>query len=232
MIAHVTRQGVAIGGADDLDRARVAMQRDCCVLMPGFLSSDLLAWFQERIAGATFTTRVHHLVDPPPVDLEMQSDAILSRLHFLVNDRRLFRLVEWLTGCDRIGCFLGTVYQMIPGQGHYDAWHHDVDDSRMVTLSVNLSREMYEGGVLQIMDWAEQRLIHEVANTGPGDAILFPISLAWRHRLTEVTGATPKIAFAGWFEREPRYGERFRAWQEKDSGLRTPDSGHGRDGRP
>ena len=219
MIAQLTRTGISLGSPREIEHARRSIERDCCVRMPEFLAPDLLAWFQPRIARAAFTTRVHHLVDPPPVDLEMQSDALLGRLLFLVNDARLFRLVESLTGCDEIGCFLGTVYQMIPGQGHYDVWHHDVDESRMVTLSVNLGGEPYEGGVLQIMDWRRQQIVHEVANTGPGDAILFPISLDWRHRLTEVTGHVPKIALAGWFERAPRYADRLRRSEASASGL-------------
>jgi hypothetical protein len=209
VIAQVTRLGVTTGSEDEQRCARESIERNCCVTLPRFFAPDLLQWFQRQIAAAPFETRVHRLVDPPPVDLMMVSPPILSRLHFLINDARLFTLVEELTGCDPIGCFLGTVYKMVPGQGHYDAWHHDANESRMVTLSVNLSDAPYEGGVLQIMNWQERRLVHQVANTGPGDAILFPVGLEWRHCLTEVTGTVPKIALAGWFEREPRYVDRF-----------------------
>jgi hypothetical protein len=209
VIVQVARGGIRVGSREALDAARERIRRDCCVRLPQFLEPDLLHWFQRQIAGVEFRTLVHALVDPPAVELEMQSEALLSRLLFLVNDARLFDTIEYLGGCDPIGCLLGRVYKMVPGAGHRDTWHHDVDDSRLMTLSINLGDRPYEGGVLQIMDWAERRLIHEVANTGPGDAILFPLSLRWRHQLTEVTGEVPKIAFAGWFERAPRYAERF-----------------------
>lgn len=208
MIAQVTRLGVRVGSRDDLDAARACLQRDCCVHLPGFIEADLLRWLQARLATAEFRTLVHAMMDPPAIELEMQSDDVLSRLHFLVNDERLFDAVAHIGGCGAIGCFLGRVYKMVPGQGHRDAWHHDVDGSRLMTLSINLGDRPYEGGVLQIMDWERQQIVHEVANTGPGDAILFPLSMRWRHQVTDVIGDVPKIAFAGWFEKQPRYEER------------------------
>lgn len=208
-IAQVTRTGVRIADRPALDEARERLRRDCCLLLPRFLEPGLLAWFQRRMADAEFKTLMHPLVDPPAIELELQSHPLLSRLLFLVNDAALFDAVQYVSGCGAIGSFLGRVYKMVPGAGHADTWHHDVDDSRMLTLSVNLGDRPYEGGILQIMDWETRRLVHEVANTGPGDAILFPLSMRWRHQVTEVTGSVPKIALAGWFGREPSYADRF-----------------------
>jgi len=42
-----------------------------------------------------------------------------------------------------------------------------------------------------------------IANTGPGDAIVFRIDGALEHMVTPVSGAVSKIAWAGWFAREP-----------------------------
>ena len=211
MIAQVTKSGVCVASGRELDAARCQVERDCYLHLPQFLAPDLLRWFQERIAAAEFRTLVHALVDPPAVELEMGSAALLDRLHFLVNDERLFTAMEYVGGLDSIGAFAGRVYKMVPGQGHRDSWHHDVDGSRMMALSVNLGVEAYEGGVLQIMDWETQRVISGFANTGPGDAIAFPLSMRWRHRVTEVTGRVPKVAFAGWFGRQPRYMQRVAA---------------------
>ena len=207
MIAQLTRLGVIVGTRDEQEHARAAFANSHCMLIPGFLAPDLVEWFQRRIADAPFETRVHDLVTPPSVDLAMASHPIASRLHFLVNDSRLFTLIERVTGCDSIGCFRGTVYKMAPGDGHCDSWHHDVDGNRMLTLSVNLSERCYCGGLLQIMDWERQQLVCEVANVGPGDALVFPLSMRWRHRVTQVTGDAAKVAFAGWFERQPRYAD-------------------------
>jgi hypothetical protein len=208
VIAQVSKSGVSIGSERELEDGRRSIERDCCLRLPQFLAPELLHWFQERIARAEFATLVHALVDPPAVELEMRSEPILNRLHFLVNDARLFAAMEHVAGLDSIGAFAGRVYKMVPGQGHHDSWHHDVNSSRMMALSVNLGHEAYDGGVLQIMDWDTRRLISEVANTGPGDAVVFPLSMRWRHQITPVTGDVPKLAFAGWFGRQPRYVER------------------------
>ena len=85
---------------------------------------------------------------------------------------------------------------------HSDTWHGDTDGNRMVTLSVNLG-EPYEGGVLQIREKPSDRILHEVANTGPGDAILFALGEQLEHRVGAVTGQATKMALAGWFQRTP-----------------------------
>jgi len=93
--------------------------------------------------------------------------------------------------------------------GNHESWHGDDDadaalNNRMVTLSVNLSSGTYDGGVLELRRRGSDRLLHRVANTGPGDAILFRIDDALEHRVTDVAGAVPKMAWAGWFQRQPR----------------------------
>jgi hypothetical protein len=69
-------------------------------------------------------------------------------------------------------------------------------------MSVNLSPEIYGGGTLQLRNAHTRRVLREVANTGPGDAILFQIAPDLQHPVTAVTGAVPKSAFAGWFQSE------------------------------
>jgi hypothetical protein len=81
-------------------------------------------------------------------------------------------------------------------------WHGDMDGNRLVTLSVNVG-DPYEGGVLQIRERPSNRIVHEVANTGPGDAILFALGDHLEHRVGAVTGTATKTAMAGWFQRTP-----------------------------
>ena len=104
----------------------------------------------------------------------------------------MFQMVQQVTGCGPIGCFTGRVYRMLPGPGHYDSWHTDAIEHRIVGMSVNLGRGMYTGGVFQLRELRSQKLLSEVANTGPGDAILFRISPDLAHRVTPV-GAAPTV---------------------------------------
>ena len=94
---------------------------------------------------------------------------------------------------------------MVPGAGHYDSWHTDASQARMVAMSVNLGTDPYRGGRLQIRDADTRRILHEVANVGDGDAVLFRISRQLAHRVTPVEGTVAKTALAGWFRAEPDY---------------------------
>jgi hypothetical protein len=144
-----------------------------------------------------------HDVGELSTELLLLDDQVPGILALLVQDPALLAFVQRLTGCDAIGSFIGRVYRMDAGAGHHDVWHGDDDDNRMVGLSVNLSPGVYEGGVLELRERGSLRVIHRVANTGPGDAILFRIDHALEHRVTDVAGPQSKIAYAGWFQRAP-----------------------------
>jgi len=53
--------------------------------------------------------------------------------------------------------------------------------------------------LLQIREARSKRILHEIANTGPGDAVLFRVDPGLEHRITPVTGSISKTALAGWF---------------------------------
>jgi hypothetical protein len=167
-----------------------------------FFDERLLAWLRARLATARFQQRVHGDLVPPAIDLGLADERLLAMIATIVNDRRLFAVVRAISGCDAIGCYNGIVYRMDPRPEHSDTWHSDMDGNRMVTLSVNLG-EPYEGGVLQIREKKTDRIVHEVPNTGAGDAILFALGDHLEHRVGAVTGRATKMALAGWFQRSP-----------------------------
>jgi hypothetical protein len=167
-----------------------------------FFDDRLLAWLRTRLATARFQERVHTDLVPPAVDLGLADERLLAMIATIVNDGRLFATVRAISGCDAIGCYNGIVYRMEPRPEHADRWHSDMDGNRMVTLSVNLG-DPYDGGVLQIRERPSNRIVHEVANTGPGDAILFALGDHLEHRVGAVTGGATKMALAGWFQRTP-----------------------------
>src|SRR5262249_32806614 len=138
-------------------------------------------------------------------ELSSANDVVLSLLHLLTNDPGLFQTIQQITGCGPIGCFTGRVYRMVPGEDHYDSWHNDMVEDRMVAMSIKLSSELYLGGILQIRDRRSQRIVHEVANLGLGDGIVFRLDHSLQHRITNVEGTVPKTAFAGWFRSQPDF---------------------------
>ena len=181
-------------------RERYAEYR--CIRLPEFFDARLTTWLRSRLAGAVFQERVHGGIDPPPVDLALADRSLLAMVTTIVNDSGVFKTVRAITLCDPIGCYEGIIYRMESGRNHRDTWHGDMDGNRMVTVSVNLG-DPYEGGMLQIRERSSGRFVHEAANTRPGDAILFALGDDLEHRVTDVTGTTPKLALAGWFQRRP-----------------------------
>ena len=202
-MVQLTRSGLNVSGsADDLYRLRAQFDRQHCIQLRGLLDADVFGFIQRQIDHAEFVDKTHENIG---VELCMTDNAALNLLFFLSNDDRFFQLVRELTGCDRIGAFMGRVYRMVPGTGHYDSWHNDCVAHRMIGMSVNLSPQIYAGGVFQLRERRSQEILTEAPNTGPGDAILFRIADHVEHRVTSVDGAVPKTAFAGWFVSEPDF---------------------------
>jgi hypothetical protein len=207
VILRLTRAGLELGPPVDLDAARRDYAARSGVLIRGFLAADLVQDLQRRAAAVPFTPRVDTgvTVGALPVDAVMTDPGLEGRIRFLFNDPALFRAIESLTGCGSIGSFRPTMYRMLARDGHFDTWHDDMDGNRMVALSVNLTMRPFEGGVLQVREKADGRIVFEVANRAAGDAVLFPIDSRLQHRVSAVTGDVPRLVVAGWFQHEPRY---------------------------
>jgi hypothetical protein len=202
-VVRLTRSGPTDAlSAEDLDRLRARFARQSCIQLPGLLDNWVFEFIQDQIARATFIDRVHKDIG---VELSVADNPALNLLYFLANDRKVFQLVQRLTGCDRIGAFIGRIYRMVPGSGHYDSWHGDCVAHRMVGMSVNLSPQIYTGGLFQLRERESKTIVTEAPNTGPGDAILFRIATDIEHRVTSVAGTAAKTAFAGWFVSEPDF---------------------------
>ena len=200
---QVTRQGTeSSSSAEALEKLRAQFERQHYFLLPGLLEPGLLALIQRQIDRGEFRERVHERIDSNK-ELCLTANAGVGALLFLMNDETLFRIIQDVTRCDRIRSFEGRVYRVNPGAGHHDAWHNDIGEDRLVGMSINLSREVYSGGVLQIRERESEEVVSEAVNTGAGDAVIFRLAREFQHRITEVEGSNSKSAFAGWFRAQP-----------------------------
>jgi hypothetical protein len=204
---RLTGSGTSVSAtAEELDSLREQFQAQHCIRLPQLLDATLLRVIQRQIETAEFYERVHEDGGvPPPVDSCMRENSASHALHLVVNEPKFRGFVEQVTGCGRTGCFFGSVYRLVPGHTHYDSWHSDMVEGRMLAMSINLSTDVYRGGVLEIRDWESGHVSHGVANTGFGDAIIFRIARHLKHRVSPVEGTVPRTAFAGWFYPQPDY---------------------------
>ena len=207
---QLTRGGVRIDLPDDrAGRLREEFASRHILRFPRFLDEALAAAVESRLAGARFRARVE---DGLEIEGTLEEPALIDLFRFVLNDPALFDAVDRLTSCGPIGCFTGRVYRRRagtrPGEQYYP-WHNDVADDRMVGLSINLGREPFRGGVLQVRDAATHAPITEIANTGYCDAVLFRISDALEHQVTPVEGSAMRTVMAGWFRAKPSYLDAF-----------------------
>jgi hypothetical protein len=196
-LIQLTRNGLVFSGSSaDLRKLRAKFRRDHYLILPKLIEPDLLQTILQRIESAPF--------------LQVGFDGVASQsvindpltygiLFFLVNIPEFQRLVQRITGCRKIAEFKGRIYRLNPSTGESIVWHTDVCDHRMVTFSLNLTTKEYRGGALQIRNRGSKKILHEVRNTGLGDALLMPVSTKLAHRVLPVEGDVPRTAMAGWF---------------------------------
>jgi hypothetical protein len=223
-VIQLTRSGPVISpAARHLDRLRTQFDGEHCIRLPAFIDAELLRFIQKHFEHARFDIYVHKNIG---VELSLAENVALSLLLFLSNDPKLFDVIRQITGCDRIGCFVGRVYRMAPGAGHYDSWHDDTLEHRLIGMSVNLGAHSYDGGIFRLREASSKKLLCEAVNTGPGDAIVFRIARHLEHCVTTVEGTEPKTAFAGWFKSEPEFLSLLtRTETAREESLHTGGSG-------
>jgi hypothetical protein len=176
--------------------------------LPAFIEPSLLRQLMDALDGTEFHERVHPGIG---VELCAAPGAVTGALEMMMNDRTLRSFVSELTGCGPIGCYEGRIYRLNPADGHYDSWHSDVGEERLLAVSINLSRNRFEGGRLQIRRADSNDVLADVDNPIAGDAVMFRVHPSMRHRVASVTGTHPRTAWAGWFRSSPQYADLLRA---------------------
>jgi hypothetical protein len=205
---RITRAGMAIDASEaGIGALRAEFDRRHCIVLPQLIEPRLLSLLHTRLETATFVEKTNRKVGD---ELRLQSGAVTAALEFLTNDSRLFALIQQMTGCSPIGCFRARVYRHVADQGHSSDWHEDLVEGRMLTMSLNLGATAYDGGRLQIRDVNTHQVYADVANTGPGDALIFRIDRSLQHRVTPTIGDVPRTAYAGWFLQQPDFATELR----------------------
>lgn len=215
------RKSEVVVDAESIERYKLEFQKKHCVLLPKLLEPQLLDFLLERLEKGQWVEKVHEDI---ALEVVLEDAPARGLLHFLANAPAFVKTVQEITGCGPVTQFRGRIYRFIPHSGHYDSWHSDDGDGRLIGMSLNLSPQGYEGGLFQLREWSSERMLVQIANTGWGDATLFQISGQLDHQVTEVTGERPKTAFAGWF----KFGKPnpFAGTDRRPSGLHVPSNGN------
>lgn len=190
---RITRTGeLCSGSANDLASLCALFEHQHCLHLPGFLDVRFLELLNRKIQAADFRQRT---IKDIGTEFYLPADDSSGLLHFLVNNTNLFRIIQQIAQCRPISFFQGRIFRVRNGIG----WHNDNKFGRMIALSINLSTEAFSGGLLQLRDVRSKQIVHEVANTEFGDAVIVRIADYLEHRVTPFTSLNPRTAFAGWF---------------------------------
>ena len=202
----LTRSGaVTCKDSVALSRFRRQFEENHCVQLRQLVGPDLMQLVLNLVERTKFEEREHDGIGDNKELCATQDDLAVAALTMLLNNQDAFHVIESITGCERIRSFGGRLYRVCPGMGHHDAWHDDIGDHRLVALSINLSRQVFTGGLLQIRDCDTEILLQEAPNTALGDAVVFRLAQTLEHRISDIEGAVCKTAFAGWFKSQPEY---------------------------
>jgi len=200
-VIQITKTGANIPSvADEFAALRKMFVEQHWLLLPKFLDARLLELIEKKLEGAEYRVVDRETgVELRPIDCT----AYLAT-ELLLNSPRVFRAIEQITGCARIACFSGRIYQRPASSTYFNRWHTDItDEGRMIALSINLNAEPYEGGALQIRSAKTHEILCEVYNRNYGDAVIFPVDEKFEHRVCEVESGAAKTALAGWFRSKP-----------------------------
>ena len=212
---QIQRKGLAFDQTQ-IGKLRAEFSDAHWVRLSQLLEPSILDSLQVRLDNSQWQTKIHGEIGEEYVTSDLLANSLL---HFAMNRPKFLAVIEEITGCKGLQWFRGRVYRVIAGAGHHDNWHDDVNHSNQVGMSVNLSRGLFRGGLFMLRERDSRQLLANVANTGAGDALIFRITSDLQHRISDLEGADPKTAFAGWFRSDRP--ECFR-----DSSIPIPADSH------
>ena len=208
---QLTTTGVRIARDDAWAAQQQEFAQRHCVVLEGFLGESILCHIPRMLEQGEFYLRDDFDDKGQAIARELtmrRSEALPQMLFYFLNQPRLREAIAELTGCEKtIRTFTGRCFKHLPGVDHFDSWHGDVKDERLCALSINLSREPFEGGNLQIRSRRIREVFQTVGADRFGDACLFRIDDSLQHRILPVRGTAPRCRYAGWFRAQGSLSE-------------------------
>ena len=198
----ISKKGLIITDDEEVTQMQKEFAEKQCIIFPDLFDDQLLQPLLAAVEKTEFHQREYlskEKVFGSDLSTERQNMPLMQ-LNFLLNNSKLFQLVEQITCCRQISGFEGRIYRNMADAGHKLDWHDDLQiKGRIIALSINLGRERFSGGEFQIREKESGKILREVSCGNPGDMHMFNISPELQHRVLPTTGNVPRTACAGWF---------------------------------
>src|SRR5665213_1758479 len=129
---------------DDIPRLAQEFAETGCARLPRFLAPPILGHLLAWVEGARFEEKNETARgDVFGTTLFMpETEQSWFLLHFILNKPGLFEIIEKLAGCPKIGNFRGRLHRTTGGTRQHIDWHHDLVDTRVLGICINLSTEV------------------------------------------------------------------------------------------
>ena len=208
---QLTTSGLRIAKDDAWAAQQQEFAQRHCVVLEGFLDESILCHIPRMLEHGEFDLRDDFDYEGQAFARELtmrKSETLPQMLFYFLNQPRLREAIAELTGCEKtIRTFVGRCFKHLPGGGQFDSWHGDVRDERLYALSINLSKEPFEGGSFQIRSRRTREVFQTVGANRFGDACLFRIDNSLEHKILPLRGTAPRCRYAGWFRAQGSLSE-------------------------
>lgn len=176
-----------------------------CLLLPKFIEPSLLSYLIQNLSSVHFDTKLEMNNDDEfgKVLFVPLNEPILFVFNLLLNNQKLFNVIEQITKCEKIGNFFGRIHCSEANSNQQISWHGDNADNRLLGITVNLSTEKYKGGFFQLREKVSEKHLCEIGQTQAGDAFIFRIAPNLQHCLTVVESGGRRTVGVGWFRSKP-----------------------------
>ena len=203
----LTMRGTVVADAADSWAAhRQTFRQQHCVRLPRLLDQPVIAYVRAKVAECsgfhinTVRGEESHEHFFTSQELRAGPEHPVNNLFWiLLSQRHFLQAVDDICGCDgQLRRMTGRYMELHPNTEQFIDWHDDGLPGRRLGFSIDLSPQPFAGGQFQLRHAKTKRMYARV-DSQLGDCHLFRIHPSLEHRVTPLTGTTPRCCYAGWF---------------------------------
>ncbi len=129
-----------------------------------------------------------------------KSDQAGRLLRFLLERPNFLQWAAAIAESEPLHHVTGLIGEMAPATAEGLGWHDDLNDGglRRLALTVHLSDADYDGGVFEIREKGQKRILFRQEAQPAGTLTLFRIGPRLHHRVTPLIRGGPRRVFGGW----------------------------------
>lgn len=203
LIKLTMRGAVVADAADSWAAHRQTFSKSHCIRLPRLLDPPVIAYVRAKVAecGGFHINAVRGQNHEHFTSRELRAGPehpVSNLFWILLSQRHFLETIDEICGCGgKLRRVTGRYMELHPDTDQFIDWHNDLDPARRLGFSIDLSPQPLAGGQFQLRHAKTKRMYAKV-DSQLGDCHLFRIHPHLEHRVTPLTGTTPRCCYAGW----------------------------------